>query len=201
MSIGTCHSVRSGWYSLVMSLRHALLGVLAERPASGFELTKTFEQTLERVAWHTTHTHVYPELRRMREAGLVEVIQEGSRGRKTYAITDDGREELRRWLLTPPVSETVRDEAALRVFLINTLEPAEARTLLQGYADDAERRLAEIRARLEQADAQWWDNPFAIGRLAAERALRTLPAVRDWALWGIEQLDKAETTPPRQSPR
>lgn len=175
-----------------MSLRHALLGVLAEKPASGFELTKTFERTLGRFAWHTTHTHVYPELRRMREAGLVEVVEEASRGRKTYAITDDGRSELHRWLLTPPMSETVRDEAALRVFLINTLDPADARALLQQYIDDADRMLADIRQRLERADPEWQDNPLAIGRLAAERGLRTLPAVRDWALWGIEQLDRAE---------
>lgn len=173
-----------------MSLRHALLGVLAEKPASGFELTKTFETTLGRFAWHTTHTHVYPELRRMREAGLVEVVEEGARGRKTYAITAEGRAELHEWLLAPPMSEVVRDEAALRIFLINTLEPAEARKLLQRYADDAERQLAEIRERLANADAEWQDNPLAIGRLAAERGLRTLPAVRDWALWGIEQLDR-----------
>lgn len=175
-----------------MSLRHALLGVLAEKPASGFELTKTFEQTLGRFAWHTTHTHVYPELRRMREAGLVAVVEEGSRGRKTYALTEDGRDELRQWLLTPPMSEAVRDESALRIFLINTLEPAEARKLLQKYADDAERQLAEIHERLERAEPEWHDNPLAIGRLAAERGLRTLPAVRDWALWGIEQLDRSE---------
>ncbi|MEO3873536.1 PadR family transcriptional regulator [Nonomuraea sp. B12E4] len=175
-----------------MTLRHALLGLLAGKPASGFELTKVFEESLGQWAWHTTHSHIYPELRRLHEAGLVEIVERASRGRKTYAITPEGRQELRRWMMEPPVSETVRNEGALRMFLINTLEPAEARALLRQYADNASRRLEALHAQLANADQAWRDNPLAVGRLAAERGLRTLPALRDWALWGIDQLDRMQ---------
>lgn len=184
-----------------MSLRHALLGLLAEQPASGFDLTKTVNRVLSPWAWHTTHTHVYPELRRMHGDGLVEVLNVASRGRKTYAITDTGRAELRRWLLAPPITEAVRNEAALRMFLINTLDRDEARALLRRYAEQATEMLERIRTEIDQADPRWRENPLAVGRLAAERGLRVLPAVRDWALWGIAQLDQldaegAHTMPP-----
>jgi PadR family transcriptional regulator, regulatory protein AphA len=195
MSIGTLQGRVTA-----VSLRHALLGLLAEEPASGFDLTKTVEQVLSPWAWHTTHTHVYPELRRMHGDGLVEVLTVASRGRKTYAITDSGRAELRRWLLTPPITEAVRNEAALRMFLISTLDRDEARTLLRRYADHATTLLERVRKEIDQASPRWRDNPLAVGRLAAERGLRVLPALRDWALWGIAQLDQVDTDHAQQTP-
>jgi DNA-binding PadR family transcriptional regulator len=175
-----------------MSLRHALLGLLAQRPSSGFQLTKIFDESLSRWAWHTTHTHIYPELRRLEEAGLVEVVDRASRGRKTYAVTPAGREEFRRWMMEPPANETVRSEAALRIFLINGLDATEARAMLRDYVDRTSRQLEELHAQLAQAPQEWRDDPLAPGRLAAERGLRTLPAVRDWALWGIDQINRYE---------
>lgn len=172
-----------------MSLRHALLGLLAEGPASGYALTKQFEQSLGRWAWHTTHSHVYPELRKLADDELIEVVETASRGRKTYAITEEGRAELRRWLLTePPTQEVVRSEGALRMFLIGNLDRADAVALLQRYADRADEQLAQLKAQIDGAGPAWRDNPLAAGRLAAERGLRTLPAVRDWAEWGIREL-------------
>lgn len=175
-----------------MSLRHALLGLLAEKPATGFELTRQFEQVLSSFAWHTTHSHIYPELKRMDDDGLAEVIATASRGRKTYAITDTGREELRRWLMAPPVDQVVRNEAALRMMLISALKPDEARAVLRRYAEDATQQLEMLEARISGAPEQWQNNPLAVGRLAAERGLRILPAVRAWAEWGIEQLGDTE---------
>ncbi|WP_279578861.1 PadR family transcriptional regulator [Fodinicola feengrottensis] len=61
-----------------MSLRHALLGLLHDGPASGYDLTKMFESRLERFAWHARHSQIYPELNKMAVDGLVEVIEEGA---------------------------------------------------------------------------------------------------------------------------
>lgn len=177
-----------------MSLRHALLGLLAEKPATGYELTKTFEESIGPWAWHTTHSHVYPELRKLSDESLIEVVETKSRGRKTYDVTEEGRAELRRWMLSPPANETVRSESALRVFLINSLEPDVAKEVLQQYADNATRQLEQIREQVEAAGDEWRENPLAVGRLAAERGLRTLPAIVDWARWGISQLDKPSGT-------
>lgn len=173
-----------------MSLRHGLLGLLDQQPATGYELTKSFEQ-IGQWAWHASHSHIYPELRKMLEAGLIEIVAEQSRGRKTYGVTAAGREELRRWMLEP-ADEVVRSGAALRLFLVSSLEPDEARILLQRYLDQAEANLAKLKAQLADVDETWQDDPLAFGRLAAERAFRILPAVQDWARWGLEQLDKKQ---------
>ena len=48
-----------------MSLRHALLGLLADRPYSGWQLLKHFEGSLA-YAWPALHSQIYPELARLR---------------------------------------------------------------------------------------------------------------------------------------
>ena len=70
-----------------MSLRHALIGLLAEQPASGWDLSRRFQDILGSV-WPAGHPQIYGELRRLDEDGLIEVVAEGPRGRKEYRATD-----------------------------------------------------------------------------------------------------------------
>ena len=69
-----------------MSLRYAVLGLLARRPSTGYELTQTFDRSL-RTSWHARHSQIYPELAKLEAADLVEVVGHGARRSKTYAIT------------------------------------------------------------------------------------------------------------------
>src|SRR2546423_12038949 len=80
-----------------MSLRHGLLGLLADRQGSGWDLLKRFDSSLAFV-WPATQSQLYTELNRMADDHLVEVTATGARNRKEYAITTEGREELRRWI-------------------------------------------------------------------------------------------------------
>jgi PadR family transcriptional regulator, regulatory protein AphA len=178
-----------------MSLPHALLGLLAVTPRSGYELTKAFTGEIGRYAWQAGHTSIYPELGRLAEQGLVEVTHEGARGSRTYTVTDAGREELRSWLLTPPArGAKVRNEQVLRMILLSALDPADARTVLQRVAANTAAEAAILRQVREEA------GPVAPGRagfgqLAAEYGLRQYEAVHGWALWAMEQLDAAEQAP------
>jgi DNA-binding PadR family transcriptional regulator len=53
-----------------MSLRHALIGLLADQPASGWDLTKRFQDVLGSV-WPAGHPQIYGELRRLQDDGLI----------------------------------------------------------------------------------------------------------------------------------
>ncbi|MFI8996169.1 helix-turn-helix transcriptional regulator [Streptomyces sp. NPDC053542] len=176
-----------------MSLRYALLGLLADEAGSGYELTKKFERSLDRYAWHAKHNQVYQELNRLAVDGLAEVVEEGARGRKTYAITEAGRADLRQWLLNPPRNPVVRNEFVLRLFLLFALDPKEARAVLAEYAAAAQRDLDALTALVESADVELTDgrlpDPLAFGHLAAGFGLHMLPASRDWAHWAIAQID------------
>ncbi|MFD0578677.1 PadR family transcriptional regulator [Dactylosporangium darangshiense] len=120
-----------------MSLRYALLGLLAEEPASGYDLAGKFERNLRRYAWHAQRSQIYPELNRLAADGLVSVVEEGARGRRAYAITDVGRIELRRWVLDPNDEPVVRNEHTLKLFLLATLDVEDARKVLRQQAEGA----------------------------------------------------------------
>ena len=178
-----------------MSLRYALLGLLAEEPASGYDLAKRFERVLQRYAWHAQHSQIYPELNRMAVDGLITVVAEGARGRRTYAITDTGRADLRQWMVNPPDVIVVRNEFVLRLFLLSTLDPAEARRLLERTADAYTKQLEELRASVAAFDAA--ADPAArlpMGRLVAEFGLRSFQLLTEWAGWAIERIDQTDKT-------
>ncbi|MET9021147.1 PadR family transcriptional regulator [Actinopolymorpha sp. NPDC004070] len=176
-----------------MSLRYALLGLLSERPASGYALTQRFEQSLQKYAWHANHSQIYPELAKLAADGLVTVVEEGARGRRTYAITDAGREALREWLLTSGGGpRRVRNEAVLRTFLLSTLEPADAALLLRGYVDRSARDLAELQAVVADLEAsEQAGEPQRFGRFAAEFGVRQYAAFHDWAQWALARVESA----------
>ena len=118
-----------------MSLRYALLGLLAREPASGYELARRFRGGVGRYAWHAQQSQVYPELNHLAADSLVEVVDEGPRGRRTYAITSAGRDDLHGWLTAADDRPIVRNEQVLRLFLLPCLGREDARVLLQRQAE------------------------------------------------------------------
>jgi PadR family transcriptional regulator, regulatory protein AphA len=175
-----------------MSLRHALLGLLEDGPASGYELTGRFERSLQKYAWTAQQSHIYPELKRLAVDGLITVADEGARGRRTYAITAAGHDELRRWLTSPIKQRAVRDEQVLRMCLLSALPVPEARALVQQYLDEATRELAALESITEGADTDAHPRGrLRFGRLAAEYGVHQYRALRQWAEWALRQLDEA----------
>jgi PadR family transcriptional regulator, regulatory protein AphA len=169
-----------------MSLRHALLGLLADGPASGYALTKQFEVSLANV-WSARHSQIYPELKRMTDAGLVRAGDEGARGRKEYTITPEGRAELHRWLTATEPERGGRNESMLRVFFLWTLPDDEA-------ADYLDREAAAYREHLAHLDALDTAVPWAPGgpprmsRIALEQGRRWARTMAEWAEWAAGQI-------------
>ncbi|GHE28912.1 PadR family transcriptional regulator [Streptosporangium violaceochromogenes] len=184
-----------------MSLRHALLGLLGEEPASGYDLLKTFEDSLANV-WPATQSQVYGELARLAEAGLVEVGAEGPRGRKEYSITPAGREEMRHWLTrVKPAPLAKRSEILLRVFFLGQVAPAEARAYLRGQAETAERRTRELATMKESVERKEGDLP-AHGLMALEWGLRFNAMHAEWARWAESRIrEETRGRPPEAARR
>jgi PadR family transcriptional regulator AphA len=178
-----------------VSLRFALLGLLEDGPASGYLLTTRFERSLRKYAWTAQQSHIYPELNRLAAEGLIEVADEGARGRRTYALTDAGRAALHEWLLAAPKPRAVRDEQRVRMMLLSALTPDEARQQVRGHLAEAEREIAELREMAGAADAA--PHPrgrLRFGRLALEMGILQAEAQRTWARWALDLIDE-ETGP------
>jgi DNA-binding PadR family transcriptional regulator len=127
---------------------YVILGMVRTAPKSGYEVKALVDQST-RFFWAASYGQIYPELRRLAEAGLIEGTEAPRNGRKRteYRITKRGRQELRAWLRKPPTTFELRDEGLLKLFFAGALAPQEAvntlRAMREQYLDIAE-RLREI---------------------------------------------------------
>lgn len=169
-----------------MSLRHALLGLLSERPASGYDLLKRFETSLANV-WPATQSQMYGELAKLAAAGLIGVSAEGPRGRKEYALTDEGLAELRHWLTQTKPQRNTRSDVLLRVFFLGVLPAEQASAYLTGLMELSDQEYEALRALERSID--WGEDTLSVhGRIALEYGLRFNAMRRDWARWAATQL-------------
>jgi len=126
----------------VSTLGFALLGLLARRPATGYELALQLRRPVG-YFWHARHSQIYPTLADLESEDLVthEVIDgPGPRPTKRYRVTRTGRAAVRRWLrsTTPEVDE---GEILVRVYLVWLLPPRDAVAMLSAIKQHHERSL------------------------------------------------------------
>lgn len=122
-----------------------LLGMLATRSWTGYELTQQVRRSL-RFVWPSSEGHLYREQQRLVRRGWATVEEEpaGRRTRKRYTITDAGRVALREWLATEPEEPHFQIEGILRTFYADQASPDEAVASMQATAQMARSMLAEM---------------------------------------------------------
>jgi DNA-binding PadR family transcriptional regulator len=169
-----------------MSLRYALIGLLASEPLSGYDLTRQFSESLANV-WSAQHSQIYPELARLVSGGMIEQAGEGPRGRKTYRATPAGIEALTEWMRSTTPDYDVRCDAGLRGFFLWTLPPDEAIAHLQQDIEVYRTHLARLEA---QADAVDWtaSGGARSGRITLEMGLRYYRMLIEWAGWASAEI-------------
>lgn len=147
-----------------MALDHAILTSLAERAASGYDLTRRFDASIG-FFWTATHQQIYRVLSRMETAGLVRVTVQPGQGRpdrKVYGLTGKGREELAAWTATPSRREPLRSDLAVKVRAMPFGDAA-------AIATDIARQRAEHHDRLTSYEADVAANFADPGSLPDQR--------------------------------
>ena len=99
-----------------MSLQHALLTSLLEKPSSGYELARRFDKSIG-YFWHATHQQIYRELARMEQQAWVKSYDaEGGRaGKRQFEVLKAGKEELKNWASRASEPSELRDEMFLKL--------------------------------------------------------------------------------------
>jgi PadR family transcriptional regulator AphA len=139
-----------------MSLRGCLLGLLTACPMTGYELTKYFDASLDYL-WQAPHSQIYPELRRMEEAGLVKAttLPRGERATKrAYAITDEGRAEFARWVAEPSSGPRPREVDYVKATYLEFTSFEQAREQFIALRDRHERERQEYEGHARLLDAR-----------------------------------------------
>jgi DNA-binding PadR family transcriptional regulator len=117
----------------------ALLGLLSQRPRSGYDLKQTVDRSI-RHFWAASYGQIYPELGRLEAAGWItgESASADGRRRRSYQITEAGRAALIGWLHGVESRHELRDESLLRLFFADVAPVEQGLGLLrarrEGYA-------------------------------------------------------------------
>lgn len=123
---------------------YLVLGLISLRgPSTPYELKRAAARSVA-YFWPFPHTQFYAEPARLHLLGLLDLQDEKSgRRRKTYALTDEGREALGRWLTVPPddIFE-VRDMAVLQLFFGEFMSAGDLAKLARRQVELCEERLA-----------------------------------------------------------
>src|SRR5438128_2952026 len=110
-----------------------VLGLLALGARTGYDVKRVVDKSI-RYFWAASYGQIYPELRRLEEAGWIEGehAPRGGRARRVYKLTPAGRRALRDWLHGTETRIELRDESLLRLFFADVLPVDEALGLLGG---------------------------------------------------------------------
>ncbi|MGR8008181.1 PadR family transcriptional regulator [Streptomyces hypolithicus] len=151
-----------------MSLPHAILTALLEKPSSGLELTRRFDKSIG-YFWSATHQQIYRELGKLEESGAIRALaaQQATRGqKKEYEVLAAGRAELAAWVAKIEDPKPIRDALLLRLRAAGVVGTQGLRAEVLRHLDLHRAQLAEY-AAIEQRD-------FGEGRRSESDRLRHL---------------------------
>ncbi|MFF3615274.1 PadR family transcriptional regulator [Streptomyces sp. NPDC002580] len=180
-----------------MSLPHAILVALLEKPSSGLELTRRFDKSIG-YFWSATHQQIYRELGKLEGEGYIRALapQQPARGqKKSYEVLPAGRAELARWTAVSTDPKPLRDTMLLRL-------RAAAVVGTEGIEADLRRHLDLHRSQLAEYEAIQ-ERDFPPGKDTPEDRLRhlVLRAGIDletfWTQWLTHALTEFEALPGR----
>ena len=187
-----------------MSVRHALLALLAEGPKYGLQLREEFEARTGEV-WPLNVGQVYTTLQRLERDGLAEsddAAQDDQQKtqektpQKTFRITADGEAELAGWLRTPPdMSAPPRDELVMKVLVAMRVPGTNVHDVIQVHR----RYLVELMqqwTRIKEAEAE---SDLSLA-LIVDAELFRLDAVIRWLDAADGRIKRAGHQPPSAVP-
>lgn len=165
----------------------ALLGLLSVHPWTTYELAQQVRRSLNWF-WPRAERKLYDDPKRLAAKGLATATEEftGRRKRTVYAITDEGRAELKAWLATPSADPSWENEALVKVFFADGGDLVALQDTLAGMHATARRRLAEL-ARMAQEPPPFPDRRH-LGALSVRLAQEQEEATQRWAEWALAQV-------------
>jgi PadR family transcriptional regulator AphA len=133
--------------SSLTTVSYVVLGLVVRGAATPYDLKRKVANSVG-YFWSFPHSQLYAEPARLAGLGLLaeEREQEGRR-RRTYSITDSGREALEEWLREPVVEQPqMRDTGLLKLFFGDQLDRDELVALAQAQERSHRERLAVYEA-------------------------------------------------------
>jgi PadR family transcriptional regulator, regulatory protein AphA len=130
-----------------------ILGMLAARPRSGYEIKQLVDSSA-RFFWAASYGQIYPELKKLEEAGLIagDDSSRGARQRTTFRLTAEGKRAAREWIGKPPEVLETRDEGLLKLFFAGSIDPKRMAEVARERAAASRTKAAALHAIAEAVD-------------------------------------------------
>jgi len=138
-----------------MSLRFALLGLLAVEPASGYDLKRAINRSTYFI-WNATGPQIYNTLHKLRDEGYLTseaMAQRGKPDKQIHTITANGQAALKEFMSEPIRASVTRDEVLLRIFFGNFASKKSIKRELESYLDRIRHERAYMEATRARIDA------------------------------------------------
>lgn len=172
---------------------YAFLGLLAIRPATGYELAKQVKHGMGRF-WPRTTSKLYEEPKKLVKLGLVTATQgsTGKRPKVTYALTEAGRTTFQEWLARPSQDPALQAEHLMKVYFAEHGSRDDLLSTLAGVRAWAETRGAEVMLTARAYQDGAGPQPGRMAQLVlVERLLIDLyEAIDDWSRWATAVVEE-----------
>jgi PadR family transcriptional regulator AphA len=165
-----------------------ILGMLAARPRSGYEIKQLVDNSA-RFFWAASYGQIYPELKRLEDAGLVagSDASQGARHRTVYKLTAKGKRAAREWINSQPQVFELRDEGLLELFFAGSIEPGRTAEIARERAAVAAETAAELRALEQVIEGKHAEGPDHSTDPGSLTVLRYGIEMNEWAAEWFER--------------
>lgn len=139
-----------------LSPEYALLGLVSQRPAHGYELHQRLTDELGFV-WRISQSQTYAALSRLERKGDIassEVQQEKLPARYLYRISAAGKTRFSAWLFTPsaPSPRAINLEFTTRLYFAALAHPSKVLALIEGQQNIVRERALGLHRSLDALD-------------------------------------------------
>jgi DNA-binding PadR family transcriptional regulator len=174
------------------TLSLAILGLISQRPLTGYDLRKIFATT-PMGHFSSSPGAIYPALKRLEEAGWIRGRSGQGRTRRqrvAYEATARGLRALREHLSRPVTPEDVTwhlDDLMMRfAFMDGIVGRAAAIRFLRDFATQIDAHVADLRQYFDGAR----ETLPVCGRLAMENGIESYEMYARWARRAVEELQR-----------
>jgi DNA-binding PadR family transcriptional regulator len=181
-------------HTSAISPEYALLGLLAQGPAHGYELHQKLSTDLGQV-WHISLSQTYNILNRLEARGFISgALQEQEKlpARRLFHLTPIGAERFERWLHATSASSvrTIRLEFLTRLYFARALSPEFAHQVVDAQLAGARLGLERLRQLYNETPGDQLTN-----RLSLELRVRQLESILKWLQTCHDTIDPRPTIP------
>ncbi|MBO4847324.1 MAG: PadR family transcriptional regulator [Lachnospiraceae bacterium] len=160
-----------------------ILGLLSHEDLSGYDIKKRIDSMIS-FFWKGSFGNIYPALKDMEEAGLVNRISESDSGREKiiYKITDKGSESLKDWLKDEQAVNEIRYETLLKLFFGGALDKAVSLANIEQFENKVKGDLRLLKGYCENLKEHLDNDDHMYYYLTASFGVETYEAYLKWCM-------------------